>query len=94
MAFRRVAPQVFENSDGYTVQVGSRTTIQYIEEARKAIIEVEFGVRSICIYYNRIEGWISGNRPLPMTTDEKRIVVERVAAALRFNGSLVEMSSH
>ncbi len=93
MGFRRVAPQIFQHSDGYTVQVGSRTTMEYIEGARKAVVEVEFGAGSTCIYEQRIVGWISGYKRTSMTDDEKRTVVERIVAALRFDGGNVETST-
>jgi hypothetical protein len=72
MGFQRVAPRIFENSDGYTVQVGSKTTIEYIEGPRRAIVEVEFGLNSTCIYVNRISGWVCGHLRLPMTDDDIR----------------------
>ena len=57
MVFRRVSPQVFENTDGYTVQVGSRTTMEYLEGARKTIVEVEFVIGRTRIYADRVTGW-------------------------------------
>jgi len=94
MGFRRVAPQVFHHTDGYSVQVGSRTTMEYIEGSRKAVVEVEFGIGSTCIYVRRIVGWISGTQRLPMTDEERRIVVEKISEALRLDGSSVETSTH
>ena len=93
MGFRRMAPQVFENTEGYIVQMGGRTTMEYIEGLRKAVVEVEFGVGSTCIYVHRIAGWIMERGQMPMTDEERRIVIERVSAALQFDGSAVETST-
>lgn len=93
MSFHRIAPQIFANTDGYTVQVGSRTTMEYIEGARKAIVEVEFGVGSACLYSRRVVGWICNHLRVPMTDDERRVVIDRVSAALRFDGNSVETST-
>lgn len=94
MGFRRVAPQIFQHTDGYSVQIGSRTTMEYIEGPRKAVVEVDFGAGTTCIYVRRIVGWISGNQRPAMTDDEKRIVIERISAALQFDGSAVQTSTH
>lgn len=93
VGFLKVAPQVFQHTDGYAVQVGSRTTMEYIEGSRKAIIDVEFGRGTTCIYVRRIVGWISGSQRLAMTDDEKRIAVDRISAALQFDDSSVEISA-
>ena len=94
MPFRRIAPQVFEHTDGYTVQIGSRTTMEYLESNRKAIVQVEFGPADTCIYMNRVDGWFSTGQEMPMSDVEKSCVVERVAAALRFDGSGVQISTY
>jgi hypothetical protein len=94
MPFIRIAPQIFENTDGYTVQVGSRTAMEYLEKNRKAIIEVEFGPTDTCIYENRLSGWFCGGQESPMSEIEKDRVVARVVAALRFDGSRVQISTY
>ena len=94
MTFRRVAPQIFRNTDGYTVQIGSRTTMEYLEENRKAIVEVELGPIDTCVYKNRIVGWFSDGPEKPISEAEKDRIVERVASALRFDGSGVQISAY
>jgi len=94
MGFRRIAPQVFTNTDGYTVRVGSRTTMEHLEDVRKAVIEVEFGPGGVCIYTNRITGWFINGRELSMSNGEKELVIERISSAVRFDGGSVELSSH
>jgi hypothetical protein len=94
MVFRKIAPQVFESTDGFTVQIGSRTTVEYLEGIRKAIVEVEFGAGSICIYKNRVTGWFTSTQMLSMSESEKYDVVERVSSALRFDGSSIVISAY
>jgi hypothetical protein len=93
MGFRRVAPQIFQHTNGYCVQVGSRTTMEYIEGSRKAVVEVEFGTGTTCIYVQRVVGWVSNGRRISMTDEERGMTIERIAAALQFDGSSVEMST-
>lgn len=93
MTFRRVAPQIFENTDGYTVQVGSRTTVEYLEGVRKVIVEIECGSGSTRVYANRITGLTNGRR-ISTSEGDKRQIIERVPAALRLDGSSVEISDH
>jgi hypothetical protein len=93
MTFRRVAPQIFENTDGYTVQVGSRTTVEYLEGVHKVIVEIECSSGSTCVYANRITRLTNG-RPISISEGDTRQIIERVFAALRFDGSSVEIFDH
>ena len=47
MTFKRVANQMFDNSEGFRVQTGSRESMEYIEGTRKATVAVEFGTPSV-----------------------------------------------
>jgi hypothetical protein len=41
MTFDRLAPQVVRSSDGWTVQIGSRYHVEYIEDDRIASVEAD-----------------------------------------------------
>lgn len=93
MRFVQVAPQIVRSADGlFIVQGRDRQSLEYLEGRKKAIIEVEHGPRYICIFASRVSGWLIGDELVPMTSEERETVVERVAAAERFHGLSVEIS--
>lgn len=91
MPFKKSAPQFFDNTEGFRVQIRSREAIEYIEGARKAIVGVEFGLKETHLYKRHITGWLTGDVLDPMSESEKTKVLERVAAALQFDGAQVDV---
>lgn len=84
---------MLKSADGrYIVQGRDRNSVEYLEGPKRAIIEVEHGPRYICIFATRMTGWFLNGDILPMTDEEKRVVIERVAAAERFHGLAVEIA--
>jgi hypothetical protein len=68
-----------------------RHSLEYVEGVRTAIVDVEFGVRTVCIFGARLRDWTIGGKLIPMTADERRIL-ERVSSAERYQGLTVEIS--
>jgi hypothetical protein len=67
--------------------------MKYLEDGREAIIEIERGLGTICVYTDYVTGWFKDGRESPMTAKDKDRVIERVSAAIRFDGSFAELSS-
>ena len=93
MGFRRVGKNVLESPDGYTVKPGGRDCMKYLESGREAVIQIERGLGTICVYTDYVTGWFKDGCEFPMTATDKDRVIERVSAAIRFDGSFVELSS-
>ncbi len=92
MSFRRVGKNVLVSSDGYTVQPGGRNCMKYLESGSEAVIQIERGLGTICVYTDYVTGWFKDGREFPMTAMDKDRVIERVSSAIRFDGSFVELS--
>lgn len=93
MTFRKIAPTVFESTDGYLVKGRDRDTVEYVEGPRSAIVGVEFGIKSVCIFRKVVTGWlVDGLQATPMSEAEKVRVIERVSEGMSFGGLMVEMS--
>jgi hypothetical protein len=93
VTFRMIAPTVFESTDGYLVKGRDRDTIEYVEGPKSAIVGVEFGIKSVCIFRKSVTGWlVDGQQTTLISEAEKERVVERVSAGMSFGGLLVERS--
>lgn len=92
LTFHKIAPTIFENTDGYIVKGRNRDTLEYLEDPKRAIVGVEFGIKSVCIFRNDVTGCFLDEHIIPLTESEKERVIERVSAAMQFDGLLVEIS--
>jgi hypothetical protein len=67
--------------------------MKYLESGREAVIQIERGLGTVCVYTDYVTGWFKDGREFPMTATDKDRVIERVSAAIRFDGRFVELSS-
>jgi uncharacterized protein YciU (UPF0263 family) len=88
--FKKINPQKVESSDGYTVQVADRNHVEYLETARKADVEVDFGI-TVGVYARTLRGWMDGSGLSPIKVSEKALVLKRIVAGLEAMGSKVEL---
>lgn len=85
MSFRKLAPQVWEHSDGYRVQSAGMFSVEYIETLRKASVVVERLVGGTAIYTDGVSGWYSESGDVPMTDVERSMAIDRVASAFDYD---------
>lgn len=88
--FKKITPQKVESSDGYVVQVANRNHVEYLENARKADVEVDFGI-TVGVYSETLRGWLDVSGQSPITASEKRVILSRIVAGLEAMGSKVEL---
>lgn len=81
--FRKLAPQKVQHSDGYVVQVADRTHVEYIEGAKRAVVEVEFAP-VIGVYRNTLQ-------PCDEIETEREVILDRIVAGLQAMGCKVEL---
>lgn len=81
--FLKLAPQKVQHSDGYIVQVTDRFHVEYMEGARRAIIEVDFA--SITgVYRDTLQMWSQAET-------ERALVLSRIVGGLEAMGCKVEI---
>ena len=88
--FTKLSPQKVRDASGYVVQVGDRHSVEYLENARKAVVEVEFG-GIVSVYGDTLSDWHLSGGQAPMTAAERTEILSRISAGLTAMGSRVEV---
>ena len=88
--FTKLSPQKVRHSAGYIVQVGDRHTVEYVEDGREAVVEVEFGA-CVTVYENTLRCWLVAGHEAPMEQSRRTEVLSRISAGLAAMGSRVEL---
>ena len=88
--FSKDSAQKISHSDGHTVQVADRTTVEYLENGRRASVEVDFGV-SVGVFVQTLRGWDRDGSSEAMSVAERNLTLERIGAGLRAMGCKVEL---
>ena len=88
--FKKIAPQVAEDSDGFIVQVGGRYTVQYVDGNIQADMEVDFGPTT-AIYPSKLKACRKDGTPIELTPDQKSVIVKRIKDGLKALGVKYEV---
>ena len=88
--FTKLSPQKVRCSDGYIVQVRDRHSVEYVEDGRSAVVEVEFG-GVISVYAHTLSDWHVAGGQAPMAPSERADILGRISAGLTEMGSRVEV---
>lgn len=88
LMFIRLAPQKVRHSLGYVVQVADRTTVEYLDQGQRALVEADFG-SSVCIYEKTLQFFGNeGNTPIG---SERKVILDRIVVGLEAMGIMVEI---
>lgn len=87
--FKKISPQKVQHSDGYTVQVADRYTVEYFDEHCRARIEVDFG-ESVGVYFRTLLVKDNNGAELNLSLSESDIIFDRIVAGIKAMGSSVE----
>jgi len=90
MGFIRVAPQVAQHSDGYTIQIGGRYHVEYVHGEEVAKVHADLDGPVVRLHANSIE-WLQPQER-PATKDERQLILDRVVAGLDALGDACEIS--
>lgn len=87
---KRVRPQkVINEQERYVVQVADRYHVEYIDDNKRASVEVDFGM-SIGIYVNTLKIIGDDNKEVELTSQNKEKIILRIVQALEFMGCSIE----
>jgi hypothetical protein len=89
MGFERVAPQVVRHSDGFTVQIGGRYHIEYLEAERAAEVTADLDGPVVRLHANSVR-WTRPD-PRPATEPERTLILDRVRAGMAELGASCEL---
>ena len=80
--FEKIAPQKVRHKTGYIVQVGSRHSVEYIDDQLFASVEVEFAPKVTLVYEKTLKG---------SAVSDHQEILNRIAAGLVAMGCNVEL---
>jgi hypothetical protein len=89
MGFELVAPQVVRHSDGFTVQIGGRYHIEYLEAERAAEVTADLDGPLVRLHAKTVR-W---TRPhaRPPTELERRLILDRTRAGMEAMGAACQL---
>src|SRR5205809_5407667 len=91
LMFTRLAPQKVRHNSGYIVQTGGRYSLQYLHGDMAAEVQADFAPTtgiypdSLTIRDNE------GSPPRPANSEERKMIMGRIEAALQFLGEKYEI---
>jgi hypothetical protein len=85
---------VIESDEGFSVQVLGRTGMRYREGGRSVLIDSEVLApgKGIAVFVDSIKNWQTRDGEKPVTTQERKMIVARIEAAIAFKGEPLELS--
>jgi hypothetical protein len=89
MTFERVAPQVVRSAEGWTVQIGDRYHVEYLENDRVAKVKADLDGPTVRLYGTSAKWTKPSDQRL--TIDERDLVITRVRAGLLAMGDPSEV---
>lgn len=86
-------PNLYENSDGYSVEVLGRTGLRYREGRRTMFVDSEVLVppAGIVIYTATVSRWESPHDSEELHPDACRRILDNIVATLRSQGVAVDL---
>jgi hypothetical protein len=89
MGFELVAPQVVRHSDGFTVQIGGRYHIEYLEAERAAEVTADLDGPVVRLHAKSVR-W---TRPhaRPPNRAERMLILDRTRAGMAAMGASCEL---
>jgi len=91
--FSTPRPNLYESSEGFSVEVRGRTGIIYREGEREMFIDSEVltGPSGMMIYKDTINQWEAPNDRVVLSDLEKNRILQNVQDAFRFQGFEIDV---
>ena len=86
-------PNLYESSDGFSVEVLGRTGLCYREAGRQIFVDSEVltGSSGMAVYKDTIEKWNSPHETLPVTDSDRDRIIKNIRDAFRFQGFEIDV---
>lgn len=91
--FTTPRPNLYESSDGFSVEVLGRTGLCYREAGRQMFVdsEVLIGSSGMGVYKDTIEKWDSPHENVPVTDLDRDRILKNIRDAFRFQGFEIDV---
>ena len=80
--FKQIAPQRAQHSLGYIVQIGSRHSVQYLDDDLMAEIESDLTDAIVPLYVDTLALNKAGSVPPGLTNEQAGQIMDRIKAGL------------
>lgn len=86
-------PNLYESTEGFSVEVLGQTGIRYREFGKSAFVDSEVlpGPSGMVVYKDSIQSWEPPNENSPMTAADRKRILENIRAAFRFQGFNIDV---
>jgi len=93
LMFTSPRPNVYESSDGFSVEVEGRTGIAYRENGREMFVDSEVlaGPAGMVVYQNTINRWKPPHDNEEISAAGRNRILENIREAFRFQGFDIEI---
>ena len=91
--FTTPRPNLYESSDGFSVEVLGRTGLCYREAGRQMFVDSEVltGSSGMCVYKATIEKWDSPHENVPVPDLDRDRILKNIRDAFRFQGFEIDV---
>src|SRR5437016_2296853 len=91
--FTSPRPNLYESSDGFSVEVLGRTGLRYRERGQQMFVDSEVltGPSGMAIYKDTIEKWDSPHDNVPVTDSDRDQIVKNIRDAFRSQGFEIDV---
>lgn len=91
--FTSPRPNLYESSDGFSVEVLGRTGICYREAGRQMFVDSEVltGPSAMAVYKDTIQKWDPPYENLPVTDSERDRILNNIRDAFRSQGFEIDV---
>ena len=90
--FKRIAPQRAQNTSGCIVQVGSRDSIQYLDNDTTAEVEADLLCQIVPIYYETLTLRKAGGIAQSPSMQQRELIINQIKCGLDCLGIRYEMT--
>ena len=86
-------PNVYESSDGFSVEVLGRTGLPYRESGRQMFVdsEVSTGPSGMAVYKDTVRTWDPSYDNIPVTDSDRDRILNNVREAFRSQGLEIDV---
>ncbi len=86
--FNSPGPNLYERSDGFSVEVLDQTGLRYREDGRQMFVDSEVltGSSGMAVYKDTIQNWDPPNDKIPITDSDRDRILKNIRDAFRAQG--------
>ena len=92
--FTSPRPNLYESSDGFSVEVLGHTGLQYREAGRRMFVDSEVltGASGMAVYKDTIQKWDPPYDNVPVTDSDRGRILNNIRDAFRFQGFEIDVT--